>query len=429
MKNLLKTIAVATLITLLVPEIGAVIAATDISVSTDEAHMAAMSLIGESIDKIPEWNNATLNQPVTYYAPDNTKSAYEFTVFNGDKEVGFIITSAQKDWMPILEFSSGLAPSKYMAYVEPAAVEEGFLTEGQYPEPKYFYWGAFTYSVQLSEKMKNAGVVIHLPTGIVKQLPIGKPILQMDSSLAKDTWQSINKQKSLNLFESAYRLFGGSTSVDAAAIESQSVASNKVQYTQGFLTGVPAFYQSSYNFGHGDDRSYWADPWPDCVGYPDDPWRDWDGCSPIAGAMVVGYWSHNGYPNIPSYLFNGEAEDILIDNCHHSMDTSYEGSTGWGDIGYGMRLSLSCYAYHFFQHVTTTASWEWTKYEIDGGRPFVLSVSGSSISDGSHSVCVTGYDDNANYLRFYNTWDTSPNNYVTWGDWSYGQIDALHPPA
>ncbi len=59
----------------------------------------------------------------------------------------------------------------------------------------------------------------------------------------------------------------------------------------------------------------------------------WDGCSPISGAMVLGYWDSHGYPNFPS-------EIPLIDELHVAMGTDSNGATYTSNIPTGITTQL-----------------------------------------------------------------------------------------
>lgn len=58
------------------------------------------------------------SDPVMYHSRDDRVSAYEFTVTKAGAEAGYIVVSARMDWMPVLEFGSGKAPS---SSAEPAS--------------------------------------------------------------------------------------------------------------------------------------------------------------------------------------------------------------------------------------------------------------------------------------------------------------------
>jgi hypothetical protein len=139
---------------------------------------------------IPAWTGGTVNNPVAYYSDDETMSAYEFTVIKNGQEVGFIVISARKDWMPVLEFGDGSAPSSYLAKAEKAAKTKNYINQDEKYTPKYYYSGAASYAVQIGEKMKNDGKLIGLVDNKVRQKQ-DKVELKMDKQIAKNTWDKL----------------------------------------------------------------------------------------------------------------------------------------------------------------------------------------------------------------------------------------------
>ncbi|HEX9896043.1 MAG TPA: C39 family peptidase [Dehalococcoidales bacterium] len=409
---------------LLIPSVG--IASTSNAVNTNEAKQAALHQIEKSSQEIAEWNNATVSEPVLYYAPEETISAYEFTVINDDKNVGFIIVSARKDWMPILEYADGSAPSSYLPYAKQLAIDKNYISENDNSKPCIFYWGACTYSVQFGEKMESERAVIQLDNGIDRTLPKESPVLQMDSQEAREAWSRILGVANENHIVKTIRSWFSPSRALAATDNRRFGEQTQTTAISKNLTGVPAFYQGNFWFQHGDDHDSDADNYPGCVGNPDDLWNDWDGCSPISGAMVIGYWYSKGYTSLPNPAYQ-ETEEILIDHCHYWMGTAIDGSTQFQYIDYGMwRVTNYIYGYNFAT-VETDISWEWVTYEIDNGRPFVLSM-WDNPTYGNHSVCAYGYKtDGGNQIRIFNTRDTSANRYIAYGAWSSAKISDVHP--
>lgn len=80
---------------------------------------------------IPAWKAGMVNNPITYYSDDEVISAYEFTVVKDNKTVGFIVISARKDWMPVLEFGDGIAPSNYLAATEKTAKAKQYIGQDE----------------------------------------------------------------------------------------------------------------------------------------------------------------------------------------------------------------------------------------------------------------------------------------------------------
>jgi hypothetical protein len=115
--------------------------------------------------------------------------AYEYTLLNEGKSVGFIFISASKDLSPLLECSDGNAPSSYLDRAKEIASEEGYDIADE--SPLILYWGGLTYSVQYGDQMKEKGVAIHLPTGVLQKVPHTMN-LQIDKERARASWDELN---------------------------------------------------------------------------------------------------------------------------------------------------------------------------------------------------------------------------------------------
>jgi hypothetical protein len=207
-------------------------------------------------------------------------------------------------------------------------------------------------------------------------------------------------------------------------------------------------------------------------------YRWYNGCSPTAAGMLIGYWDSHGYPNLVDgdastqtdsvkdmISSTGNYEDycLPIDNEHQIrpdksetpegdehvddcvadfMKTSqsyydlYYGSTYIDDIGDGIfeyvrmkqpEVVAKIQSYHV--RILDSA---WIRYseEIDSNRPVILSVDTDGDGSSDHSVLGIGYDDNLGKRRYacYNTWDTS----IHWYNWNkcefgtYWGINQLH---
>lgn len=340
--------------------------------------------IAANIPDFEEWKGATLRKPITYYFPNGEKSAYEFAVFKNGKNVGFILISARKDMPPVLEFSKAEPPSWNLEKVKELAEKKGYKTG------RLLYYGALTYSVDIGNRK-----AIGLKDLKVRKRPT-KVKLKFNKEKAKKNWDILL-----------------STSSDYG-IQYLDVGYNEI-------SGVPAW--TSYDDGNSN-ISY-----PNNVGPDPDPWHEWDGCSPIAGAMVIGYYE----PLLD--------EEAIIDILHHTMSTSTDGWTNFWNIDDGIDDFDDEYntllnsgivnqpISHWFDgsndwYVSTS---DITR-EIDNSRPFILSMTdaGSSTDGvgpyGDHSVTVVGYsywqsiDYYEFYLIFHNTWD-SEKHYFVYGNW------------
>jgi hypothetical protein len=247
----------------------------DDSVVTDKKAASVASYYVEMYSaEETSWQGATLSDsPVTYYSVDNQPVAYEFTVLN-DKGLnnGFIIISATKDWMPVLERGLGKAPSLYIGEAYSVAMEKQLVNEGDFVKPIIYYFGAFSYYTQFGLKMIESKQMINLCMGDVIPVPEEQPILSFDKDQARAEWDRVEKAK---LKTSSF-------------IPSINMFSSHQTNTIVQITGVPSWWQSP-NPNLFCDEGGGSNPYPGCSGPPDDPWANWDGCSPIAGAMVLGY--------------------------------------------------------------------------------------------------------------------------------------------
>ena len=270
---------------------GAVFAFDYATVSVDEASRVAQRYVEKfSAISFPDWTDAKVSEPETYYRVDGGKAAYEFTVLNGKGPAGFIIISAIKDWIPVLEMSGGKAPSAFLPEATEIAVEKGYIGVDEVSEtkPHVLYWGALTYSVQIGAKMESERKACFLPTGQFYDVPEQQPQLRMNQEQARAAWDSLEQDEVRDL----------------------------LRYTEDYISGVPAYYQVDYIDQYCDEYDEYASyPW--CVGIANDPWSTYDGCAPIAGAMIFGYWDNNGYSS-------SSDDEELIDYLHEYMYTDYE---------------------------------------------------------------------------------------------------------
>lgn len=414
--------------TLLISSVGiAADSASSNAVNTAEAEQAALNHIEKKAGKMPGWDGATVSQPVSYYAPDMSVCAYEFTVEDGDKNIGFIIVSARKDWMPILEYGDGSAPSNYLPDARQIAVDKAYISENDNSKSRIFYWGACTYSMQIGDKMRNDGVSINLSSGRVETLPKESPVLQMDSQEARDAWSKIPGIAAENPIVTTLRSWFGPSTALASTDSQRFGKQTTTSATSVTLSGVPTYYQSHFSWFHGDDHDPDADGYPDCVGNPDDLWEDWDGCCPISGAMVIGYWYSQGYTSLPNPAYQ-ETEEIVIDHCHYKMSTSIDGFTSYYNVAAGMEdVTDDIYGYDFDIFEDTSMTWADVTNEIDDGYPFVLCM-WDNPTFGDHAVCAYGYeDDGDDSIRVFTTTNTNQNYYITWGNWSLAAISNIHP--
>ena len=394
MKKILSIISILVLLSCILTTSNLVIASDNNYVNQKEANNAALYYTLELSSCYPEWNGANIaSPPVKYYSINQTDIAYEYTVVNGEKNVGFILISATKDLSPLLECSDGRSPSSYIEEARNIAISKGYiLTKSD--NPVILYWGALSYSVQFESQMKEDGVAIHLPTGRIDIIPTDVK-LQINSVQANEQWSKL-------------------ISTNSDTYSPKSILSF------GWIYDVPAWYQDSYNGGYGDDGDDVYAYYPNCAGSNNDPWDAWDGCSAISGAMIHGYWDGKGYSSIPN------DSETLIDDNHYWMNTSNDGITNpWLiDDGIGDVFDRYGYGDDFSINNTTSTVWSDIMEQVDAGYPSVVSFLGGTY--GGHSSTLMGYYTDYNLIVVHDTWDTG-NLGITYGDWTICQMTKVEP--
>ncbi|WP_435361668.1 C39 family peptidase [Haloarchaeobius sp. DFWS5] len=219
-------------------------------------------------------------------------------------------------------------------------------------------------------------------------------------------------------------VLGGSV-LGGSIFSNVTAASSTVE---GSVSGVPCW--TAQDLGGGDSTN---------IGWGIDEWDDWDGCSPIAASMVLGY-----HENVSES--NGSRRESLIDRLHINMDTSNDGTSDPIDLGDisppfddailqpicdGIEAySAGSNSYSAQQHLTVDA--ELVLEEIDNNnRPFMLNMlNGGRAKDypsskkayGNHSVAVVGYTwsggATVDELVIHDGWSNPQPHVIEWGNWS-----------
>lgn len=366
------------------------------AVGESEALAAAMQCQSALSGKYPAWDKAQLDPTVVYRGADGRNTAYEFALNSDTGFVGFMLISATKDWMPLLECGTGAPPSARVVDARDICATEGYITASSVAQPVLLYWGGLSYSVQFGEKMTSDRVAVHLPTGTLVEVPPEQPALQMDATASRVAWDAL-----------------------------ESGPGGNAVLSSGYVYGVPAWYQTSYPDPNCDPGGGFT-MWPYCEGMIQDSWGNWDGCSTIAGAMIHGFWGTHGYPG----LYPGPptwTDEILIDDNHHFMGTNNDGITMPWNILDGVKNTFGYYGYgYFIVEDDYFVSWDDIKNQVNAQRPSILSMTGSPW--GSHSVTVVGYDEPGwgNLIILHNTYDTS-DQLLTYGNWATAMLTTARP--
>ena len=324
-------------------------------------------------DKFSAWHNATLGTPATFYKPTGRgepqayePSAYVFPVTKQAETLGYITASARREWTPILEFSRATPPQQQIPTIQQAAKDNG-----RHPTDRLVYHGSLSYGLGL-ENGDAIGLHSRLTYSEYATAPRGE--MQLDATNAATKWQAL---------ESGARTDGQTASTATTDAVTSSSVPIAVQ-----ISGCPG-YDENYDGGNSDtkgDTSY-----PGYLGNEPDPWDDYDGCAPYAGANVVGYYENIDYDE-------WDRRNELIDRMHYNMNTGNDIYTNVSDIASGIAdYDNGQYSYSA-SHQSSFAPLS-LKSELADGRPGILTMwnggspKESSYDYGDHTVAVYGYDE------------------------------------
>lgn len=220
----------------------------------------------------------------------------------------------------------------------------------------------------------------------------------------------------------------GST-LSGSALASDAPAGYSMDET---VSGVPCW--TEHDAGGGTNTS---------IGTGRDAWDEWDGCTPIAASMILGY-----HENISES--ENDAREALIDRLHVDMNTSSDGYTDpikVGDLSPPLGDEVlqpivdgiedySEGSNDYSASQATMIDAEYVLQQIENkDRPFMLNMlNGGRAEDypdhrdkyGNHSVTVVGYswDGGAQVdeLLIHDGWNDS-THVLEWGNWdAYGVV-------
>ena len=327
--------------------------------------------------KFESWEGAKATPATTFHmknadvGPDYVPSAYVFSVKKRGETLGYVTASARSDWAPILEFSPATPPTDLARGTASAARQQGASPTG-----RLIYHGGVKYGVELDD-------------GTAMNVRNGKPELVDEAS------------------PSAMSFDGDRVAQDWEAATSDGVSTDSVS-TQSidWVYGVPAWTE------HDDGGNSWTS-----YGTGDDEWIDWDGCTPVAGSMIIAY--HEGHDESDTWY-----REYIIDRLHDTMQTDdSNGETFPSDIDNGFDNYTWGSNDYNGRNIYTWTTPDFEKQEVNNDRPFLLNMNGGGSAEdrsqnyGDHTVIVVGYKDDADYLEIHDTWDDD-YHYLAWGSWS-----------
>lgn len=327
-------------------------------------------------------------KPTTFYGknagqgPEYVPTAYVFVIQNNAEDVGYMTASARSDWAPVLEYSKATPPVRQVSEVRSVAQKQGHTPTG-----RLLYHGGVKYGIELTN-----GQALNVRNGRPSNVGSGidPASMSFDHVATERQWEVLSS--------------------DFASPEDESTTSNEVTAYSDWdrLHSVPAW--TSHDETGANITNY---------GSARDAWADWDGCTPIAGSMIIAYYE--GYTESDTW-----EREYIIDHLHDSMRTDDDsGETFPSNIDDGFdNYTEGSYSYDGRNIYNPDAGF--TKREIsDNYRPFLLNMTdGGSAEDrsqayGDHSTTVVGYDDSGTTLKYelHDTWDDSIH-YLTKGSWS-----------
>lgn len=348
----------------------------------------AVRQLGEEAE-FDDWRAQGVRLPQLYYAKVQNENSVEyeprawvFAIENRGDDIGYITIDADQLETPVLAYGRSKAPHKRVDGAKSVAKSQGASVHG-----RFLYHGGVEFGVETTD-----GRMVDLRGGRIKRLPAVanaddlKPTVGSHATTDEDEELSTQKDG-----ENAPEWEGG---------------------TDDAIYGVPNW--TSSDDGGASYTSY---------GTGDDSWDKWDGCSPIAGSMAIGY--HEG---ISEYDY-GERE-ALIDRLHVDMNTNDDGVTKTWNIDNGIsNYSEGDYSYNGNNnHFNIKGNIE---DAVANNNPPMLNMTdgpytqNDSYFDG-HSVTVVGYRNGSDYFyhKVHNGYNTPPDR-VSNGNWSDAMVTRI----
>ncbi|MCK9579654.1 MAG: C39 family peptidase [Methanoregula sp.] len=352
-----------------------------------------------TVPDFADWKNSAVKHSKTYYDLNDQEAAYVFDVRVDGEYAGYILISATTGNYPVLEITKGRLPGYNEAMtpdteksVEKFASEKGLTIT----ESKPVYLGSLSYyrkySMVNQNGVKASDVLVDEHTNqVVKDAKSTVIDQETPDSELTEKMQADKKADIKAQWDKQRILISDTDSKERTALL------NSIQATKssGYVYGVPLFKQVSDVY---------------------------DGCSPMASSMVVGYWSTHGYPALPS------ARATLFTQLASAMGTSnwpWTGTTWPWDIDDGINTVFYTYTLKSPAANDYFPGWSGFVSEINAGRPFVLNMLNGGISVGGsqaygdHSVAVVGYVTSINnFVTIHDTWDDTNYHLLQDGSWN-----------
>ena len=355
-------------------------------ISTDDLEETARrtaQLAADSIGESPEfddWRAEGLASPELFYArvrdgsgtgTTYIPSAWVFPVENGPENVGYIAVDAAGSETSVLAFGRSTAPQRRLESARRVAKERGRTTNG-----RFLYHSGVKFGVETTD-----GRIVDL----------------------RGQWLS-----QIGSLERPEHLRAGYRSKDDG-----DDAEDWSGDTDDEIYGVPNWTESDPGDGSSTD-----------IGTGRDDWDYWDGCTPIAASMAIGF-----HEDVDEY--EDEDREALIDRLHKKMNTNDDGSTRPDNIDGAIdKYDAGQHDYNGTnRHHEEKGN---IKDAVGNDNPCLLNMWNGPYTNDSdktfvgHSVTVVGYRTTSSGMRHkvHNGYNQSPDR-VRQGNWSDAMITRI----
>lgn len=323
-----------------------------------------------------------------------TPRAWVFPIERRDEDVGYLTIDARQDVKPVLAYGKSRAPQRGLG----DAIRQTQNTEYSIHE-RYLYHGGVEYGV---ETVNQKGIVDLRGSNGKKPIRRFAALEDVEKTLPIDTQQGSDGRTT--------KEGGRSPDLDGTEYDESYRVTDRISTNSGY--GVPNWTETDAGGSNYTD-----------IGTGADSWNKWDGCSPIAGSMAIGYHE---------LITENEDEEreSLIDRLHYDMGTDDSGYSDPWDIDDGIsNYSEGTYSYNGNNNWTLIAGN--VKDAIGNDNPPILSMINGPYTkkegwiDG-HSVTPVAYEDN--FWLFYhivhNGYDDPPDHIVN-GNWSKAVVTRI----
>jgi hypothetical protein len=342
------------------------------------ARLAADSIGGSS--EFDDWRAEGVASPELFYARvrdgSGTRakyipSAWAFPVERGAENVGYIAVDAAGSGTSVLTFGRSTAPQRRLESAQRVARDRDRTTNG-----RFLYHSGVKFGVETTDER-----IVDL----------------------RGQWLS-----HISSLERPEHLRAGYRSEDDGD-DAQDWSGD----TDDEISGVPNWTESDSGGGSSTE-----------IGTGDDEWNEWDGCSPIAASMAIGF-----HEDISES--DDDDRESLIDRLHKKMNTNDEGGTRPNDID----GAIDKYDAGEHDYNGTNRHHEEKgniKDAVGNDNPCLLNMWKGPYTDDydeeiiGHSVTVVGYRTTSSGMRHkvHNGYNESPDR-VKQGNWRDAMITRI----